>query len=81
MRRLIYLLILPISIYANCSWIQNLDLKNLCKAEVSQKSTTCNYILDRDKKNYCLGIVQKSKSHCNWIKDKDLKNYCLAKIK
>jgi len=79
--RWLYLIILANSLYANCDYIQNIDLKNLCKAETTNNSISCNYIKNHDKKYYCLAIVKKDKNKCFYIKDSDLKNYCLSKAK
>ena len=75
------LILLTISslIYANCNYINNSDLKNLCKAETNN-SMYCNYIKNSDDKNFCIGIT-KDYNYCNYIKNRDKREYCKSKSK
>ena len=46
------------ALYANCNYINESDLKNLCIAETRDNINNCHYIKNIDKKNYCLAIVK-----------------------
>jgi len=78
--RFLFLVIFISTLFANCNYIQDDDLKNLCKAETTNNPISCNYIKNHDKKYYCLAIVKEDKNKCFYIKDSDLKNYCLSKV-
>jgi hypothetical protein len=81
MKQFTFFSIFSIALFANCNYINDADLKNLCFAETTNAPQKCYYIRDKDKKNYCLALTKRKKDTCNYIKNSDLKNYCKAKIK
>ena len=71
------LLVLSTNAYAvPCDFIDNNDIRYLCKAIEEKSTSQCYFINDNDFKYGCLAEVSKQSSYCDFIKDSDLKYLC-----
>lgn len=81
MKKLLSIILLCIMICENayavpCDFIDNNDIRYLCKAIEEKSTSQCYFINDNDFKYGCLAEVSKQSSYCDFINDNDLKYLC-----
>jgi hypothetical protein len=63
---------------SQCSFIQNADRRNLCRARAEGRTSSCGLIQDNDLRNFCRAQAGRERSSCGLIREDDLRYECYS---
>lgn len=78
-RILVFLMFLPSVVNANCSLMDDPDLRNYCRAKVENDDGLCVLIRDRNMRISCHADIMRDPARCASIIDRQARLVCDAK--